>query len=325
LAEVSFLTFSTDTKPKNEDEDDDTVWEELLPRPTVLKTTVYASDAYVPKMDLNSGEQLRYCNGQLYWSAGLIKQAFEKTVDPIKAHITQLCSTTPTLGTVFAVGGLCASPLVQHALLDCVHYVNGALRGFDKKDKKTHTREIQIVFPSKPTTSVIVGAALYGLNPDSIRSRVMRHTIGCDRAIEWTDPTHVIVPGKCHKIPREYRDPFSKKIIHDVICMNHFKPLILAGDIVTIFEQHSDTCYPAEPAQTEMHLRFFTTPNKVCNRIDEPGVEFLGRVQLEMPVCNNDMQRQVMYSVACGGTEFGIVARDCESGKSIKTTVSFLD
>ena len=46
---------------------------------------------------------------------------------------------------------------------------------------------------------------------------------------------------------------------NDPICANHFRAVVNVGQIVKYNEEYKDVCYPANPSQNEIIIRFFAT------------------------------------------------------------------
>jgi hypothetical protein len=171
-----------------------------------------------------------------------------------------------------------------------------------------------------PETSVVLGAVLHGLNRDLIRSRVMRYSIG----FEWC----VRVNGASHK-PSPYCLHLSRPntTVDDPICHGHFRPIVKAGDIITVNQTYESIAVPALGSQSEMQFRFFMSEYADVERIDDPTkpCRLLQKVSVQLPDLTTDgEQRSIVCQLSVSGPILNIKIIDTQSNRQTLAKFSFI-
>jgi hypothetical protein len=189
---------------------------------------------------------------------------------------------------------------------------------------------VLLVKVERPVEAVLEGAALYGFDPNTIKSRVMRNAVGTARDERARSEEHkkMYVPGLCEAAFRQRLLPPEKDgqpPISDPLCRNHLRFLVRTGEIIGVNECREDVCCPACPAQDRMIIPFYCADNNGTFRIDQPGVHYIGRVEIPMRSQSGGLYRQVKLQVFFGGTHITVKATDVTSGLLVNTNLSFLD
>lgn len=194
---------------------------------------------------------------------------------------------------MYLVGGFSSSPLLVERL------------------RAEFSGEIErIVVPPTPGAAVVEGAVSFGLDPSLIRSRRSRLTYGCELEYRFE-------PGV---------DPEFRKVwlpdIGEYAC-GRFNAFVKAGDVVEPDSRVSHVFLPVAKDQTEVILDFYATRKREVRYVDEPGVERIGSLRIEMPDLSGGVDREVKVTMNFGKTEIEVRAVDRTSGRKCRTTLSF--
>mmetsp|Transcript_47371 Transcript_47371/g.34668 ORF Transcript_47371/g.34668 Transcript_47371/m.34668 type:complete len:189 (+) Transcript_47371:193-759(+) len=152
---------------------------------------------------------------------------------------------------IFMVGGFSESPYLKA-------YIKGK---FEKAG-------LQILVPRRPQVSVIRGACMFGLNPRSITSRIAKKTYGINTLTTYDPAKH----AEQKKVVIEGED----------FCEDVFDAFVKKGEAVGIDEVHVKTYCPVRARQTVMRIIFYCSENDNCIFIDDPGVEKLGELSIDI-------------------------------------------
>ncbi|CAG9324336.1 unnamed protein product [Blepharisma stoltei] len=185
----------------------------------------------------------------------LMASFFQPLFENIKSKVAQLKSQVDAkgeqLGFIFMVGGFSESPFLKQEI-----------------KKQFETEQLQVLVPRRPQVSVVRGACLFGLDPHSITSRIVKKTYGINTLTTF-DPE---------------RHPETKKVIieGEDFCEDVFDPFVRAGDSVGAEEVHTKTYCPVRSRQTVMRIIFYCTESRDVDFVDEEGVEQLGELTIDI-------------------------------------------
>ena len=195
---------------------------------------------------------------------------------------------------IFLVGGFSTSPLLRQII-----------------QKRFGERVKKVVMPPYPGQTILEGAVSFGLNPSVIRSRRSRLTYGCGVSKPFD----------------EERDPKSKRFYAEDLerwqCNDRFLPFVCAGDSVDQDEIVTSSIGVLHRDETSMSISFFATRKPYIRYTDEPGVEQIGELTVEMPDTTGGIEREAEFSMCFGKTEIRVEARDLTSGQTRNTTLRF--
>ncbi len=174
---------------------------------------------------------------------------------------------------------------------------------------------IKIVMPKQPGAAIVEGAASFGLNPESIRSRCSRLIYGC-QVCQVFDENR----DRHQKSKRQY---FEEK--GDWYICNRFSHFVLAGDSVDVNEVVTHPFYPMTSDQKAIGFTFYATRKKNPRYVDEPDVEELGKLEVDISstVGKQRDEQQVEVSMNFGRTEIAVTARDMKTGQTYNTNLRF--
>jgi len=169
--------------------------------------------------------------------------------------------------------------------------------------------------PKQPGAAIVEGAASFGLNPESIRSRRSRLTYGC-QVCQVFDENR----DRHQKSKREY---FEEK--GDWYICNRFRHFVLAGDSVDVNEVVTHSFSPMTSDQKGVNFTFYSTRKKNPRYVDEPDVEELGQVEVDISstVGKQRDERQVEVSMNFGKMEIAVTAKDMKTGETYNTNLRF--
>jgi hypothetical protein len=168
---------------------------------------------------------------------------FQPVITKILDHIGKLLdanATTNNIDVIVLAGGFAESPLLRRAMID------------------RYSTRCRIVLPKRPGAVVNVGAALYALQPQMIKSRVMRWTY----AYVGAEPFNPLVHDERHKfVTAEGRH----------LC-NILYPLVQKGDCINIGDDiERKGLVPVRADQVMIDFEIYRTTDKVVNPRKEPA------------------------------------------------------
>jgi hypothetical protein len=137
-----------------------------------------------------------------------------------------------------------------------------------EKKQKFEKNGLQILVPRRPQVSVIRGACMFGLNPRSITSRISKKTYGINTLTTFDPQRHAE----------------EKKVIieGEDFCEDVFDAFVKKGEAVGIDEVHLKTYCPVRARQTVMRIIFYCSENDNVVFIDDPCVEKLGELSIDI-------------------------------------------
>jgi hypothetical protein len=224
----------------------------------------------------------------------LMASFFQPLFENIKSKVAQLISQISTkqaeLKFIFMVGGFSESPYLKQEV-----------------KKAFETSNIQVLVPRRPQVCVVRGACLFGLDPHSISSRVAKKTYGINTLTTFDGSRH----------------PDKKKVIieGEDFCEDVFDAFVRAGDSVRDEEVHVKTYCPVRSRQTVMRIIFYCTDAADVDFIDEPGVEQLGELTIDIGRPFQNVEDKTVkvtlkfgstHIYACATNRDGTEIRNCE-------------
>jgi molecular chaperone DnaK (HSP70) len=196
---------------------------------------------------------------------------------------------------LYLVGGFSTSPVLRQRV------------------KQEFGDPIKVVTPPQPGAAIVEGAASFGLNPESIRSRRSRLTYGCQTCQVFDE--------------NRDRDQESKPTYFEeqgdwYIC-NRFTSFVLAGESVDVNEVVTQPFFSMTADQKILNFTFYATRKNNPRYVDEPDVEKLGELDVDISSTVGTRDRSVKVSMNFGKTEIYVTAEDIKTGKTYNTTLRF--
>jgi molecular chaperone DnaK (HSP70) len=196
---------------------------------------------------------------------------------------------------LYLVGGFSTSPVLRQRIQQ------------EFKDR------IKIVMPAQPGAAIVEGAAAFGMNPESIRSRRSRLTYGCDIRAVFDEKLDL-----ARKSDRKYDDEKREYYMN-----NRFYSFITAGQSVGIDEVITNSFSPPTAATTVVTFTFYATKKEKLRYIDEPGVQKIGEIKVDISSTVGTENRSIEASMNFGKTEIAITVKEVKTGKEYKTNLQF--
>ncbi|KAI9278974.1 hypothetical protein BDA99DRAFT_429418 [Phascolomyces articulosus] len=222
----------------------------------------------------------------------LKKQVFDPVVDKVISLIEQQYKQIPDgrLNFLFLVGGFGSSKYLYQR----VHEVF--------QGTKVH----KILCPiERSALAVVRGAAYYGLNPQTVVSRISRRTYGTC-VYEYFDD----------KI-----DPRSKRVVkpNRIICKDRFLPYIKKNDEVPVDYCVKKNLFAYYKKNGNVSVDIYATENDTVPRYcDEPGVHLIAKMTIAIPKMvgvKKDEPVDMFERMYFGTTEIRLEAEFC-TGKT---------
>ncbi|CAB4421887.1 unnamed protein product [Rhizophagus irregularis] len=217
-----------------------------------------------------------------------MKSIFDPVIQKILHLIkAQLNNTHETCSAMFLVGSLSESKYLQ------------------KRIKEEFNHQVNnISVPAQPIAAVSRGAVIYGLesinsngtnnleNKDSvIPSRVLKFTYGIGLCLDW----------------KEGVDPPSRKTSNGKVFK--FSPLVRRGAVVEVDQVFSSSNHrPSLPDQIAMNFKLYRTSEYNAEYCDEPGMELLGELYIDLPDVHLGCDRVVTLGLSFDQTVISVFA-----------------
>src|SRR6266498_3055762 len=233
-----------------------------------------------------------------------IKSIFDPIVDRIIEMIrVQLDNSSGKCSAIFLVGGFGQSKYLQ------------------KRVEEEFSQLVKnISIPNQPIAAVVRGAAIYGkslhesgaleklkLNKSKciIASRILNYTFGVKVSPSWDigdPPERLTFGGRIHKFHR----------------------IIERKAEVTIDQEYKiENLIPVYPFQTGISFDIYYTKEKNAVYCDEPGMELLGELHINLPDVHLGRNRPCTLSLLFGDMEIKAKAFNQTNGQNYQTKFEF--
>ena len=222
---------------------------------------------------------------------GMFKPVLDGLVEKVKEQFAGLDSRGCDL--IYLVGGFSTSPVLRQRI------------------QQEFGKTVNIVMPPQPGAAIVEGAASFGLDPESIRSRRSRLTYGCQVCKVFDEER-----DRHQKSQREFFEAKDEWYI-----CNRFKFFVIAGESVDVNEVVTHPFYPIGADQKALSFKFYGTTKKNPRYVDEPDVEELGELNVDISSTVGKEDRPVEVSMNFGKTEIAVIAKDLKTGKTFNTTL----
>ncbi|PKY39137.1 hypothetical protein RhiirA4_452290 [Rhizophagus irregularis] len=214
-----------------------------------------------------------------------VKSFFDPVINKILGLIEQQLEKCSNCSVMFLVGGFSESRYLQNRI----------------KQKFGHN--ISIAVPPHPLAAIVSGACEYGLDMDTVTTRVLKWTYGVRISSEW-----------------KYGDPLNRKTSENRILK--FSLMASKGTEVRVDEEFSTRLYPTYPEQTSADVSFFYTSKYDAEYCDEPEMNLLGSFNVDLPDTYLGTDRPVLITLCFGAMEIVATAKNETNGEVYRTTFS---
>ncbi|CAB4437252.1 unnamed protein product [Rhizophagus irregularis] len=244
------------------------------------------------------------------WLISIKHDDLIKMFDPIVDRIIrlmhiQLSNSQETCSAIFLVGGFSKSKYLQKRI-------------------KNEFQDIvkTILVPNQPEAAIARGAAIYGLSfknshraeetilyASVIHKRVLKYTYGIKVLGKWKASVH----------------PPHRKIFDDRIYL--FDTFVKRGTRVKVDKpSHPKLGYkPLNPSQTGLKFELFKTLKYSATYHDEPGMELVGTLRIDLPDTHLACERPVTFGFYFGEMEITAFAKNERNGQNFQTNFKLKD
>ena len=218
---------------------------------------------------------------KLRFDAETMKEFFRQTADDIVQHLKDIMKRDEAQGVsrFLMVGGFSESPMIQDVV-------------------RKAFPNMRIIIPDEAGLSVLKGAVIFGHQPDTIESRVMRVSYGVKISPEFDASKHredkkITVNGK------EY-------------CQDVFSTFMKSGTSVPPDHQVLEVYTTIRPFQDKMPVTIFTSDDDDVEYVTDEGCRQLGVLDVTVPDPSAD-EHQLVVAFIFGDTELKVIAVEAQS------------
>jgi len=222
---------------------------------------------------------------------------FRPVVNQIVEHLKGLLKKPEMKGTqyLFLVGGMSQFSFVEESikagLLDLIE------------------KGLVMVRPTRSHLTVVAGACLFGLRPDSITSRMTLRSYGC----KMSEPFDTANPR--HTADRKVKKGEGQFFVDGV-----FDPFVKVNQSVMNDQSVTRSYIPLLETQATMKLEFYETTEE--NNYFIAGCQHAGTITVTIPRKGKLEDRVVNVNMSFGSTEISITATN-NSNEPFKTSIEF--
>ncbi|CAG8499274.1 980_t:CDS:2 [Acaulospora colombiana] len=215
-----------------------------------------------------------------------VKAMFDPVIEKIVKLIDdQISKDGELISSIFLVGGFSESAYLQTIIKE-----------------EFSSRVLNISVPVQPIAAVVRGGVDYGLNFSVIRSRVLKYTYG------------VLV----NQVFSYLTDPIDRKKADGRIYK--FFRMATKGSQVNVNEEFSNFFKPSVERDTSLKFSVYITTAQNATYVDEPGMQLLGALTIDLPDPELGFDRLVRFSLTFGQMEIRADAKNVKTGRSYATT-----
>lgn len=281
------LTYSQNIKVKFQDDPTEVPW----------KNCNVAVLGGMPILaNITSYNNIQFINGNLRIPSLVLRQFYQPVLDRTAQHVKELLENPAckSLKYIFLVGGFSESPLLLKAIQNKIG------------------RDITIISPPRPATSVLIGAIKYGFDQKIISSRIAVRTIGVEMVKIWDEAVH---KGRKILIAND-----GKKYCEEI-----FRTFVRVNEPIKTNHEVLHTLFPIYDGQSLMTIPVLSSIKANVPYCRDPGVNLMGNLTLQMPEheLSNDL-RPVDIKMKFGGTVFSVTATYRRTGESVNSQFNFL-
>ncbi|KAF6255352.1 hypothetical protein COO60DRAFT_227757 [Scenedesmus sp. NREL 46B-D3] len=250
--------------------------------------------------------------GRLILDAQQMRQlVFDPVVDPIVGNLHGLLSQERAsdgrngAAVLVMAGGFGSNMYLRERVMQVCGYL----------------LEERPVTPGDANKAVVLGNTIHLQRPDTISARCSRYTYGVNAMRPAT--------AECHQ-----RGHVCKDAKGNLLCSDHFRPLVRVGDVVRVDEFSGPlNVFPA-PGNNTASVDIWVTPHRDASHITEPKMRMLGTVRIDVRKAARKKwglsigkQSSKDYKISLyfkfGAGDLQVRAVDVTNDTVVSTTVSF--
>ena len=217
--------------------------------------------------------------------------------DKISKLILDILSKVNNVGTILYVGGFCNSKF--------------AVKLIQNEIKKQYPK-IRHIIPNNPDNTILYGAVHYGLDPERIKSRKAKYSLGINAYVPWEDKYN----GRGIKIyDEEYNGDVCKNAFDRFISKDEDIPFNKRITKLFSLRDYGNGVYGSR-------LIIYKSSNPNTLFIDEDGVEEIGR--FDFTINNGNYQKKTfLVTLELGGTFLNASAFHQNSGTRVNMIFNY--
>lgn len=227
------------------------------------------------------GDDITSVGGKLRIKASYFKSLFGNTIEDIVQHIKNILEKPEAkdVSKLLLVGGFSECGLIQEAVK----------KAFPDK---------RVIIPEEAGLAVLKGAVIFGHQPDSISSRIMRFSYGVRITPDFDESIHkkdkkIMIKGKPH-------------------CADVFSPFLKAGSEVPVNHKVVEAYTTTRPFQDSMPVIIYYTEDESPMYVTDEGCQKLGVLDVKVPAPSAD-DHHVAVQYVFGDTELHMIAVEVQS------------
>lgn len=227
------------------------------------------------------GDDITSVNDKLRIKASYFKSLFGNTIEDIVQHIKNILEKPEAkdVSKLLLVGGFSECSLIQEAVK----------KAFPDK---------RVIIPEEAGLAVLKGAVIFGHQPDSISSRIMRFSYGVRITPDFDESIHkkdkkIMIKGKPH-------------------CADVFSPFLKAGSEVPVNHKVVEAYTTTRPFQDSMPVIIYYTEDESPMYVTDEGCQKLGVLDVKVPAPSAD-DHHVAVQYVFGDTELHMIAVEVQS------------
>jgi molecular chaperone DnaK (HSP70) len=231
-----------------------------------------------------------------------IKSMFDPIVDRIIDMIRTQLKNSKKCSAIFLVGGFGQSKYLQ------------------KRVEEEFSRSVEnISIPNQPVAAVVRGAAIYGKSLQKSRSLNKLNNSKCviaTRVLKYTFGVKVTFAWKSGDPPERLMRP-SKTI-------EKFYRMVERGTEVSVEQEFKiEDVSPFSAHQNQMKFKVYYTKAQNADYCDEPGMEFLGELLIDLPDVHLGVDRTCTFCLSFGDMEIKARSFNQTNGQNYQTKFEF--
>ncbi|KAI9220858.1 hypothetical protein BC828DRAFT_103252 [Blastocladiella britannica] len=177
---------------------------------------------------------------------------------------------------------------------------------------------IHVLVPALPSQAVLIGAVLYGVDPGTFKSRILRHTYGFGTLFQARDPHWNGVDTSA--LPK-----YEKPGMFGFATVYHkgFESMAKINDSVEADETKSTVVLPFSPEQEQVAVEIYMSSDREPKLITGTGCRHLGTISLPVDRSKGtDQQFEVQFKF--GMTEIKTQFKNVATGEVQDVSLKYL-
>lgn len=258
---------------------------------TVKKERFLGKDFRTALAESEHAKEIKLIGDKIKINPDLARSLMEKVVDEIISQMEQCFRdviTQHNLSLILMVGGFSESQYIQQRV----------------KERFEGQNNVRVMIPMEAGLAVLKGAVVFGRQPQSISSRILRYTYGAEITPKWN--------AELYDVAHRSED--------GQFCNNVFKPFAYMDKEVEMGKQIEKIYNTIEPMQNVVYLKIFCSDKYDTKYTTEQGCIPLGTLAITLKHPKRENQEiKVIYEF--GNTELKVSGKEAVSGEMCETVL----